>query len=484
VQANPGAYCGAKLNGNNPGSDATSDFQFLKSDGTADGDLASGSEKLRAAVFGGGKTVRLNAALWLRVKGTGDIAVDMVPACSADDRIQLGLNLGPANILAREITGMEGPLMRFNIPNCDFPLSIAGLDALATAPKDVVLEPKAVYVNDPRFNHAPENWFQTAAGISKQGYLNALPLGQNGRDSDIFMATSDSGYMQSPYEIAFIPRFTDLRSFGASAVRGDMPSMNGINYATTYRTFPANFDDTRAHDFAWKTYSPYDNGNGLDDGDAFEDMGIWSKGFGQKVNPYSDSIPVLMSVFANTPLDWKRCSTNAVTSIPGVPDYSSMDAASFNKKYAFNSYSTGGKIRWDDLVAIAENFTNEVGIVARENNNGNDAGTWEDAWRDLGWRYRDDEFCGVTIPTDSEHKLWTVDRKFLYGYWHDCFAASQQLYLIFVRAEPMMMGGGSAKGIPPQLGSRAVAVVWRDPTPSTEARFPHRTRVLFYRHLE
>ena len=50
-----------------------------------------------------------------------------------------------------------------------------------------------------------------------------------------------------------------------------------------------------------------------------------------------------------------------------------------------------------------------------------------------------------------------------------------------------MMGGGSVNQTPPQLGARAVALVWRDPGmeyPSTDASKPHRTRILFYRQFE
>ena len=53
-----------------------------------------------------------------------------------------------------------------------------------------------------------------------------------------------------------------------------------------------------------------------------------------------------------------------------------------------------------------------------------------------------------------------------------------------------MMGGGSAKSTPPQLGARAVALVWRDPTKTDETNGtdrqpnPHRTRVLFYRQFD
>ena len=73
----------------------------------------------------------------------------------------------------------------------------------------------------------------------------------------------------------------------------------------------------------------------------------------------------------------------------------------------------------------------------------------------------------------------------------DCFAAEQQLFLVFVRAEPLMMGGGPMSKIPPQLGARAVALVWRDPTETSGSAmasgsngYPHRTRILFYKTLE
>jgi hypothetical protein len=99
-----------------------------------------------------------------------------------------------------------------------------------------------------------------------------------------------------------------------------------------------------------------------------------------------------------------------------------------------------------------------------------------------------------------------VDRKFLYSFWRECFDNRQQLFLIFVRAEPASVGGGSLSRTSSQLGARAVALVWRDPTPPSlnasgrrkrteingmddllSARDeypPHRTRVLFYHQFD
>ena len=81
-----------------------------------------------------------------------------------------------------------------------------------------------------------------------------------------------------------------------------------------------------------------------------------------------------------------------------------------------------------------------------------------------------------------------VDRKFLYSYWKNCFGNEQQLFLIFVRAEPTVMTGDSAGHTPGQLGARAVALVWREPVSTVNdlagETAPHRMRVLFYHEFE
>jgi hypothetical protein len=78
--------------------------------------------------------------------------------------------------------------------------------------------------------------------------------------------------------------------------------------------------------------------------------------------------------------------------------------------------------------------------------------------------------------------LHAIDRKYLHAFWKESFDYRQQLFLIFVRAEPAMMGSGAVGQVPPQLGGRAVALVWRDPF--AKQLGPHKTRVLFYRQLD
>jgi hypothetical protein len=111
-------------------------------------------------------------------------------------------------------------------------------------------------------------------------------------------------------------------------------------------------------------------------------------------------------------------------------------------------------------------------------------GDWELAFNDLDWAGNNSDLAGADFKGQTVD-LYDVDRKFLYGFWRDSFAVKQQLFLVFVRAEPLMMGGGAIGQTPPQLGARAVALVWRDPTINEkDPNAPHRTRVLFYRQFD
>ena len=339
---------------------------------------------------------------------------------------------------------------------------------------DFKLEPSAAIVADPRHNHAPEEWFAfTGGALDEQTWLANNKTGEGDRDKDIFMATSDAGYLQSVYEFAFLPRFNTLKREGSSK-----PTNMKIDSSTQskYVNIADTFEKTRNNEIAWRTYDPFER-----DWEAFSKLPFVNEGTGFKVNPYSDSTNVMMSVFANTPLDWRCTSTNVTDS--GV-DFSSMNMDDFNKKYAFNAYSETAKIEWNVLNQIAGRFMDEV------RRNGSNK-SWEEVWRE-NMRWRDNgsdngsdkgtRLCGFNLNSDL--KLWDADKKYLYGFWKECFAVKQQLFLVFVRAEPMMMGSGAAGHTPPQLGGRAMALVWRDPTRTKNNNTPHKTRVLFYRQFD
>jgi hypothetical protein len=203
---------------------------------------------------------------------------------------------------------------------------------------------------------------------------------------------------------------------------------------------------------------------------------------------------VIMAAFANTPMGWRYSSTNWVEGNMAV-NYSKLKMEDYNVRYAFNHYNEKAKVKWNDLENVAEVFKNQL------TNNVNKASySWQDAF--LGEITNENKFgpwdnpneyelCGVSM---GGAKFWGVDKKFLYGYWKDCFAVNQQLFLVFVRAEPTMMGSGATGHAPPQLGGKAVALVWRDPNPPSDTSgnsgsnsnraIPHKTRVLFYRQFE
>lgn len=468
----------------------------LKSTGVADANVKNDGSLL-ATLKGGsdqGPTLKLNAAVWLGIKDTSaNKYVDLVPACLKDDQ-DLGLGSRNYDMMGPEgnvLGGSPYPLLRYSM-GADvsaFKLSIDNLESLARDGTELAATPtpQTIVVDDPRYNYAPENWYEPTWELSADNWCQ-----NNGSGEDIFMNTSDQGYLQSVYELAFLPRLTNLKRTQTRKIPGDLVNPNdGRTELSNGQKGPGN----AVHgDFMWRTYDPFDD----DDAQAFEDLHLVNSGTGVKINPYSDSTNVLMAAFANTPLDWTCASTNVTQN---GKDYAGMSASEFNAKYAWNEYSSGGKFAYADLEKIARAFREKIAGSGTSATVGNtsvvmnvpNVTDWEDAWRTLGWNTDSDEtLAGVPLSGNTDD-LWDIDRKFLYGYWRDCFEAKQQLFLIFVRAEPLMMGGGAMNRIPPQLGGRAVALVWRDPTPNdtdvtrdglSGTGYPHRTRILFYKPLD
>ena len=444
-------------------------FKPFKSNGQKD-DRFENSEALKN-IIQSGVNINLNCAFWLRIKDKDENIVDMVPACLEDDEIQNNSKIAQAKRWRTLFGDQPFPVLRFNT-GVNFNFSLDRIEEMASnnAELDFKLEPSAAIVADPRHNHAPEEWFAFSGGaLDEQTWLANNKTGEGDRDKDIFMATSDAGYLQSVYEFAFLPRFNTLKREGSSK-----PTNMKIDSSTQskYVNIANTFEETRNNEIAWRTYDPFER-----DWEAFSKLPFVNEGTGFKVNPYSDSTNVMMSVFANTPLDWRCTSTNVTDS--GV-DFSSMNMDDFNKKYAFNAYSETAKIEWNVLNQIAGRFMDEV------RRNGSNK-SWEEVWREnMGWRDNGGDkgtrLCGFDLNSDL--KLWDADKKYLYGFWKECFAVKQQLFLVFVRAEPMMMGSGAAGHTPPQLGGRAMALVWRDPTRAKNNNTPHKTRVLFYRQFD
>ena len=461
----------------------------LKADGTPDDDVSSDAKFLELLQGGSSKPVSLNFAIWIGIKNGEGKYVDLVPAClKDDDDLNNTKNFQFMGPTGNQFAGRPYPLLRFDT-GVSLDLSISSLNEFAQNNPDgmdVSVSPSQIVVSDPRYNHLPEDWYEPDWPMTADNWIeNAVHT----KTSDLFMNTSDQGYLQSPYELAFLPRLTNMKSYGANQHFGDLAQPDDG------RTKLSNGQKGEAqavhNGLMWKTYDPLDV-----DSEAFENLGFVTSATGIKVNPYSSNTNVIMAAFANTPLDWRCASTNDT----GYgEDISSMNASDFNSKYAWNGYSSGGKLKYEDLVKIAGAFMTKISNDRANNASYTEtsmrdsrisASDWKDAWLDMGWADDgEDTLAGVKL--DGSDPIWEIDRKFLYGYWRECFESRQQLFLVFVRAEPTMMGGGALNTIPPQLGGRAVALVWRDPTatPDSEARggvhgYPHRTRVLFYKTLE
>lgn len=411
-----------------------------------------------------GETLKLNAAVWIRVKKGKDV-VDLAPATFDDD----SESFAPAKLLFSQLSSGAALLKVDMMSEGGLSLKPSEIEKPVTI--KVKEDRRVMMISDPRYNHDPECWYTVNSDLAIEKWFDQCGCKEERRDGDCYMATSDQGYLQSIYELAMLPRSYEaiyqvgLDYGGADAVYG------GLQEPKKLDSLCVGSSDKNGG-LMWKTYNPYPvNGRAADD---FESLALVSGEGGVKVNPFSDSSHVLMAAFANTPHDWAVASTNR-TMNPHWED----DAATFNAKYAWNTYSSDakGKLDWSDLENLCDNFRAAVGDV-------NKISEWPDAFAGMwGADTSTKMLAGVPLQGQSS-EIYSIDRKFLYGFWRESFEARQQLFLVFVRAEPMMMGGGVTGAAPPQLGTRAVALVWRDPREHKNNQSPHRMRVLFYHPLD
>ena len=477
--------------GPDPSSQPTVNGKFhpVNADGTGDGGFTPAALAAKSTV-----SVTPYVTVFARVKSNqSNKTVDLVPAHCEDDSGFNSIENVEFSDSIKAVSGIRRPLITLAGDKAlVFGESAEGSGGASGGMINLQLGSSSgtLVCPDPRWNFAPEN-FYLRSNFPSDGADNlaqAFDLGNEGRDNDIFMACSNQGYMQSPSEFAFLPRTTWSRLPCADQLGSAAPNFNSFTTFQSGETPPyANLPHGR---LMWKTYRTH-AGNGADD-DRLYSFGITSGGSGFRVNPYTTSKGVMLAALANTPVSWWAASTNYTANArgkSGLADYQYKDAKQFNEKYAFcglNSAPDENVIEWDDLKQVAANF------IANFRSPNYDS--WEDAYQAL-WNSnvtKDqylDYLCGVKLNGNNTTDLYEVDRKMLYGFWRDSFAARQQLFLVFVRAEPMMMGGSGAGQTPPQLGARAVALVWRDPTPSPEdvgnnQPRPHRTRVLFYRQFD
>lgn len=469
----------------------------------ANGNLPNGAADISEAEFNAvaGIEVVPYVCVWVRIVN-GDGTVDLVPAYPDDDVLNGGAGGDP---VLQTYGGSSAPLMRFVGDGVSFSLqTIAGGSFSGGTP---TWKPKAMYTVDPRFNWAPESWYASEqSGVTFDKWLDAtrsaVGMGTDAtRDEDIFLFTSNQGVLQSLGEFAFLPRLCENGAELISASSFDGAERTAANQVANFACM-------------WRSYSV--------DRNWYAQWAALRVGRSTAreclVNPYTDNRAVMMAALANTPVDYWAAGRGMAADCALRKDGAKMindtdpwiTTAADALKYAFGSKSDdpGDKLQCQNLVSIADQIMTEMrtgtlGLIESNmgNNNWNPATAWEDIWDNLAWDIQQNgnsvtRFLGVDLGNNVA--LHSVDRKFLYSYWRDCFANNQQLFLIFVRAESNALGG-PGEGTPAQQGGRAVALVWRNPSATRREgrtydaqptynnsgeREPHQTRVLFYHQFD
>lgn len=484
---------------------------------------------------------RPHIAVWVRILDSnaggrrgGDATVDLVPATAMDD----GLNgdVMPADALDEfyKMGGGGVPVLNFKADHTFKFVKTESADEFASLFDNASLQLvdwETLYAVDPRYNFAPEDWFGTrdkgADPAKWRGYVGAdnsgVFIGKEGRDPDIFMFTSDQEYLQSIGELAFLPRVQEMNGNGdfltgeftgeARYHGNDNGSPRGNSF--NQRSPTSNLGGFANSDYFWYTYSPVDHGDGSDDLYALSD-GTTRYEFlagdgGFRVNPYSPDSRVLMAALKDTPYDYFVASTNDVL------NPTAGDEPSDRRRWAFCEESSAAKLSEDELLDMASVLSRTFESEARQKTSSGKFPLWEDIYDNLSWydgMVGDEqksifENSRIDDPkvVELDEPLHGVDRKFLYSYWRECFQNRQQLFLLFLRAEALTVGGSGSNACgSSQLGARGVALVWRDPQPPTRGGStrlsrsalsnrnswdqyyknfsPHRTRVLFYHQFD
>ena len=455
-------------------------------------------------------------ALWARVVVDGK-TVDLVPATIDDDEMYNKACKYDQDVKSElpKFCGARTPLLDFR-GNDDsaFTYDDEGLDkACKNTAKLEFAGWNTLYAVDPRFNFAPEDWFgvKNAAGDASPTQwtdLMANVFGQNGRDPDLFMFTSDQEQLQSIGELAFLPRVQEMTGKVGdpfSAEFADIGRYHGKNDFDSRK--PENLGSFANGWCMWQTYTPVGH-NGSSERDPIYELEndgtryeIFSGSGDFRANPFSSDDRVIMAVMKDTPADYYYAGDDKTFNPTAKMDPSERAS------WAFCANSTvGAKLDDAELADLAE----EMRRYFHDYASGKDyVAPWEDAFNQLGWYNNNDtadnqlELFGVEL----NNPLHAVDRKYLYSFWRECFQNRQQLFLVFVRAEPLTVGGmGEGSLASAQLGARGVALVWRDPQPptrnvvdrpkratlTTQDAFkdlydnygPHRTRVLFYHQFD
>ena len=455
-------------------------------------------------------------AVWVRVKDDRGFVADCVPATFYEDSfngLSQNSNLKSA-LTMQDACGDGEPLLRFTVEDGADEFQYSGIvGGATTGPFTMTTQyeltqkwrQRSIWAVDPRYNHAPEDWcMETGAELSGDKWESKAQdaASSTGGDGDIYLAVSNQGFLQSMGELAFLPRvkehFSDNYRGGGKMWGLRWANKRGAAYRgiDQYPTSPSG----DLQDMVWRTYEPWDNET---NGDNLFGCGIAEHPGYACVNPYSDNTRVLMTALANTPVNWLvAAGTNTVrdaargqnTGDTIAKRDSNLKTLQNSLKFAYNETGSAASEDRELKFAALQKMANGMSNAFREGLK--DGKTWETVYDEWDWEPQGTPFSwsGDSSFTDQ---LDSIDCRFLHSIWRGCFANRQQLFLVFVRAESMALGGSGEGQIPPQQGGRAVALVWRDPeTPNGgndaaqidstggNGYRPHRTRILFYHQFD
>ena len=425
-----------------------------------------------------GEAYVMHLAVWVRILNDAGEVVDIVPARLEDDH-QFGLGGAAEELMdpLKEIVGGGQPILEFR-GQTEMKMNVEELLRMTEKEVAPFAAYDALFCNDPRYNWAPENWFTantSGKGATKQAWLDAVKglFEKDERDADPFFFTSDQETLQSAGELAFLPYvgwgggLIETHSDAFGSFNGKCDDASGAGHGPCANLF-------------WKTYSAIGNIDPIYTFDGKFEI-VSGEGHGFMVNPFSRDPRILTLAVADTPMDFYITATNGAENANGKLDVKTLKTPQDAEPYLFD-------FSMEDEQQVVAGLKEMMGDASTANN-----GDWasvfgnENYWQSGGTL--DDQYNlfgqKLSVP------LYGVDRKFLYAFWRECFQNRQQLFLIFLRAEPLSVGGVSGDAIAnAQLGARGVALVWRDPAPPPN-KFgggnnapPHRTRVLFYHQFD
>jgi len=318
----------------------------------ADGTVAKFSEEpmdeMVFNTFCAEHAIRPYLVSWTRVKDDEGKTVDMVPATYQDDALN-GVSNDDAPELVTEFLGNSDanqPILYFP-GKATFTYATASANAAGTTAVDSEWLYKSCYAVDPRYNWAPENWwFSDEENPTVQKWFNAVfnaggvldtlakddpgdisenPRGDRARDPFLFV--SNSGYLQSIGELAFLPHLSEIENttesesvLNASAYNGAPRKVAGGNYGEL-KSMPC----ARA---AWRSYPTYrTNPNAFEFGANLYRRGLVNAPQGFYVNPFTQDREVMLAAVAHTPLNYWVAGTNDTGTVKGKKKRDKFDVA-------------------------------------------------------------------------------------------------------------------------------------------------------------